>query len=227
MAIALTPAQRAMLRSGALKIRTLVDVHLDSGRCSFWDGEGAWSTGDTTYLPAAEFGEISTISAGADLGAEGMEMRLNGSALMRASPEPSDPRALFATLEQEDYQLRRVDVTFAFFDGETDELVLLMRRYAGFIDQVRQTEEIAEGGSAEWLIFALESIVRRYGVRGARTRSHEDQQEIWPGDTFFKFTAPSIATQSSRYWGRKSPATAAPGGGVIAAAASHWGINRV
>ena len=51
---------------------------------------------------------------------------------------------------------------------------------------------------------ALESVARRYGVRSGRTRSNEDQQAIYPGDTIFKFTAPSTAKSGAMWWGRKS-----------------------
>lgn len=210
MPIALTPEQRAMLRKGSLLIRTLVDFHLDSGRASIWDGDSIWTFDGATYLPASDWGEIGVISLGTDLGAEGMEIRVNGTKLRELSPDPLDPAALFGTIESENYQMRRVDIRFAIFDAETGALSILIRRYAGFIDQVRQEEEVGDDGKTQcWLIFSLESIARRYLVRGARTRSHDDQQDIWAGDTFFKFTASSIAKQGSLSWGRAPPGTAA------------------
>lgn len=208
MAITLTSEQRALLASGAVAIRTLVDFHLDSGRFSFWDGDFNWEFDGQTYIAASDFGEVSGVSMGKDLGAEGVELRLNGTKLQEASPDPLDPGALFGTISEENYQLRRVDIRFAFFNPETGELVLLVRRYAGFIDQIRQVEEVGDDGKiTAWLIISLESIVRRYSVRGGRTRSHDDHQDIWPGDTFFKFTASAVAKQGTLYWGRKPPRT--------------------
>lgn len=206
MAISLTTEQRALLRSGAVAVRCLIDFHLDSGRQSYWDGDEAWAYDGATYLPASDFGEISAVSLGLDLGAEGMEIRLNGTKLHEASLDPLDPGALFGTIENENYQLRRVDIRFAFFDAETGALVLIIRRFAGFVDQIQQREEVGDDGRmTEWLIVKLESIARRYGVRGGRTRSHDDQQDIWPGDTFFKFTADSSAKAGTLLWGRAGP----------------------
>lgn len=213
MAVALSVEQRAMLRGGAVAIRTLIDFHLDSGRYSLWDGDVSMAFDGTTYAPSSDVVDIGAISLGSDLGAEGMEVRVNGTKLREASPDPLDPAALFGTIEREDYQMRRVDIRFAFFDMETGTLLLVMRRYAGFIDQARQIEEIGDEGMAQcWLVFALESIARRYSVRGARTRTHDDQQDIWAGDTGFKLTASSTAKRGSLYWGRMPPAAPSAGG---------------
>lgn len=205
MAIALTAEQRALLRSNAVAVRALIDFHMDSGRYSFWDGDGEVAFEGQTYIPCGAFGEISSISLGQDLGAEGVVVKLNGTKMQEASPDPLDPAALFGTIEAENYQLRRVDIRFVFFHAETGEHILVMKRYAGFIDQIRQEEEIGDNGAiTAWLIINLESIVRRYGTRLGRTRSHDDQQNIYPDDTFFKFTAPSIAQQGVLFWGRDS-----------------------
>lgn len=212
MPIPLTPSQREALR-GQIKVRTLIDFYLDSGRYSFWDGDGNVDFDGTTYLAAAEFGEISSISLGQDLGAEGIEISLNGTALVEASPAASNAAALFGSVETENYQMRRVEIRFAFFSAETDELVLLVKRFAGFIDQMRQVEEFADGVATEWLRCALESIARRYSVRGARTRSNDDQLDIWASDEGFKFTASAISKQGTLYWGRRGPRTGGGGGG--------------
>lgn len=214
MPIPLTEAQREVLRSGAVVVRTLIDFHLDSGRYSFWDGEGNVAFDGTTYLAASEFGEVSAISLGQDLGAEGVEVSLNGTALAEASPDPLSPGALFGTVENENYQLRRADIRFAFFHAETGELILLHRRFGGFIDQLRQVEEVSGERMVEWLRCSLESIARRYLVRGARTRSHDDQQDIWTGDEGFKFTASAIMKQGTLYWGRRPPRSGGGGGGT-------------
>lgn len=221
MPVALTADERAALRRPRLAVRVLIDLYLDSGRASFWDGGEHWAYDGTTYYAVSEFGEVSAISMGLDLGAEGIELRLSGTKLKQASIDPLDPGALFGTIEEEDYQLRRVNVRYAFFDPDAGAdaeaaLLLIIPGHAGLIDQIRQVEEISEesGEAEDWLIVSCESVARRYGVRTGRTRSHEDQQEIWPGDTFFKFTAPTTAKQGSLWWGRKAPITRTINGGV-------------
>lgn len=196
-----------MLRRQRLAIRCLIDFHFDSGRYSFWDGpEGHAEFDGTTYINAGDFGEISGISMGADLGAEGMEIKLNGTRLQEAGA--GDPALLFGTFENETYQLRRCDIRFLFLDCDTGAVAFLMKRYAGIIDQARQVEEIdtATGAANAMLVISLESIARRYGTRLGRTRSNDDQQEIWPGDDFFKYTAQSVAKGNSVPWGRDGTA---------------------
>lgn len=217
MPIPLTSDERAALASETVAIRTLVDFHLDSGRVSFWDGDSIRTIDGVDYIPCGDFGEVGEISMGTDLGAEGVELKLNGTKLVEQAPDASDPGALFGEIEAETYQLRRVDVRFAFFNAETGALIFMKKRYAGLIDQMRQVEELSQQTDAaeEWLIVALESVARRYGIRGGRTRSNEDQQAIFPGDTFFKFTSPSVARQGSLIWGRKEGGGAGSGGGGL------------
>jgi hypothetical protein len=203
MAVALTVDQRNALRGHAIAIRTLIDIYLDSGRYSFWDGDPNGEFDGTTYLAAAALGWISPISMSQDLGAEGVEMTLDGSRLVEGSPDALDAAALLGSIELESYQLRRTEIRFAFFSAETGELLLLLRRHTGSIDQIRQLEEIDDsGGARQLMVVAVESLARRYGRRAGRTRSHEDQTEIFAGDTFFKFTASSIAKQGALTWGR-------------------------
>ncbi len=206
MAVTLTAAQRALLQSGRVAVRTLMDFYLDSGRASFWDGHQNMAFDGTTYYAASDVLEISAINLGRELGAEGITIRLNGTKLQEASPDPLDPGALFGTMESVNYQMRRVEIRFAFFDPDTGAMIMVVRRYTGFIDQARQVEDVNDDGSMQcWLVLSIESILRRYGVRGGRTRSHDDQQDIWASDTGFKFTASTIEKQGTLYWGRLPP----------------------
>ena len=214
MPITLTDAQRAALESNAIAIRVLIDLYLDSGRYSFWDGGRDWEYDGTIYRAASDFGEISSIRMGQDLGAEGMELKLNGTKMQELSPDPLDPGALFGTIESEPYQMRRTHIHFAFFDvapGARGTLLFKVRRYAGLIDQIRQVEEIGDDGMAQaMLVVSLESVARRYGVRSGRKRTAVDQREIYPDDSFFDFVPQTTAKQGSLYWGRLPPGAARP-----------------
>lgn len=206
MALALTADQITYLRSNGVAIRTLVDLYLDSGRISVWDGDEQWTFDGTTYAAVADLVSIDAIRMGTDLGAEGVQITVNGTKLQEASPDPLDPGAIFGTVTTENYQQRRMEIRYAFFNAETGALIFLKRRFAGLIETMRQVESIDDDGRAQsLLVVSCESIVRRYGKRIGRTRSHEDQQEIWPGDTFFKFTADSVSSQGAIYWGRNAP----------------------
>lgn len=206
MALTLTADQIAYLRSNGVALRTLLDFYLDSGRFSFWDGDEEWTFDATDYVPVADLVSVDAIRMGTDLGAEGVQIVLNGSKLQEASPDPLDPGALFGTITTENYQQRRMEIRYAFFNALTGALLFTKRRFAGLIETIRQVETIDDGGAAQSLLVVnCESIARRYGKRVGRTRSHEDQQEIWPGDTFFKFTADTVASQGDIWWGRNSP----------------------
>lgn len=208
MAVTLTDAQREKLR-GPIAVRTLIDFYLDSGRYSFWDGDGHWNYDGTRYLAAGAFASISPISLGKDLGAEGLEAVLDGTRMLEgAELDPNDVAAVLGSIEAEQYHLRRTTVRWAFFSvdaGEYGELVLVLSRHRGLIDQMRQEERKADDGysSFQALVAAIESVARLYGKRGGRLRTNEDQQEIWPGDTFFKFTPSSVEQQGTLSWGHK------------------------
>jgi len=218
MAVTLTDAQRRALREKAVALRVLVDLYLGSGRYSFWDGDAHASFEGQTYLAAGAFATVSQISYGQDLGAEGIEITFNASTLLAQSAEPFDPAALLSTIHAEAYHQRRIDVRFAIFDAETGALVLLIRRFAGLIDQIeiREVPSGDEGPGGALMVIKCESVARRYGRREGRTRTHEDQQEIWGAgvDDFFKFVASSISGETRLLWGRaptNQPGAIAPG----------------
>ncbi|MGL5116504.1 MAG: hypothetical protein ACRC7C_14390 [Beijerinckiaceae bacterium] len=216
MALALTGAQRALLRGPAIAIRVLVDLYLGSGRYSFWDGAEHMTLSGQMYLAAGAFSSVSSISFGQDLGADGIEIVFDATRLLEGSPEPFDPAALLATIHDETYHQKRVDIRFAFFDPETGEQALTVRRFGGVIDQIeiRDAPPGEDGPGGALMVIRCESIARRYGRREGRTRSHEDQTEIWGADDFFKFTSSTIASERNIVWGRKpAGAGGALGGG--------------
>lgn len=215
MAVTLTEAQRAALRGHAIGLRVLVDLYFGSGRYSFWDGAEHYTIDGVQYLAAGAFASVSAISYGQDLGAEGIEIILDGTRLLAGSAEEGDPAAVLASIHSETYHQQRVDVRFAFFSAETGELILTLRRFAGLIDQAEIKEVPAgdEGPGGAFLVLKCESIARRYGRREGRTRSHEDQSEIWAGDEFFKFCSASVAGETRLQWGRQ-PASSLVSGNV-------------
>ena len=215
MALPLTPAQRAALRRGAIGARALLDLYLASGRYSFWDGDEHESINGVTYVSAGAFATVSDISYGIDLGADGIEIAFDATRLLNASPDPFDPVKLLSTINAEDYHQKRAEMRLILFDTETREQILVVRSFTGVIDQMPIEETPGEGGSSAILIVKLESVARRYGRRVGRTRTHEDQQEIWPGDDFFKFVGSTIAKERQIYWGRMPPAGTVSGSGDV------------
>jgi hypothetical protein len=216
MAVALTTEQRTALQGPAIAIRVLADFYLGSGRYSFWDGVEHMSIGGQEYLAAGAFASITPISFGSDLGAEGIEITLDATRLLSGTEDASDPAELLATIHEEAYHPKRVEVRFAFFSAETGELVLSLKRFAGIIDQIeiREVPPSSDGPGAALMVMRCESVARRYGRREGRTRSHEDHQEIWPGDDFYKFMSASVTAERRILWGRQAtPGSTNVGGG--------------
>ncbi len=211
MAVTLTSDQRAALRSGAIAIRTMVDLYLGSGRYSFWDGPAHQSFEGQTYLAAGALASVSTISFGSDLGAEGIEIVLDGSRLLGQGAgidvSPTDAAALLATIHDETYHQRRIVVRFVFFAAETGAHVLTLPRFSGLIDQIEIRDEPGNEDTPgrALMVMKCESVARRYGRREGRVRSHEDQNEIYLGDDFFKHTSASVSQERNLIWGRASP----------------------
>lgn len=208
MAIPLTPAQRAGLRRGAIGARALLDLYLGSGRYSFWDGDEHQDFNGQTYISAGAFATVSDISYGIDLGADGIEIVFDATRLLNASPDPFDPVKLLASITAESYHQRRAELRLVLFDIETREQILLTRSFTGVIDQmvIEEAPANSNGGASVLLVLKLESVARRYGRRVGRTRTHEDHQEIWPGDNFFQFVSSTVAKERQLYWGRMPPA---------------------
>lgn len=206
MALPLTPDQRAALRRGAIGARAMLDLYLGSGRYSFWDGDDHETINGVTYISAGAFATISDISYGIDLGADGIEIVFDATRLLNASPDPFDPVKLLSTINAEDYHQRRAELRLVLFDAETREQILLVRSFTGVIDQMPIEESPGEDGASVLLIIRLESVARRYGRRVGRTRTHEDHQEIYPGDDFFRFVSSTVAKERQLYWGRMPPA---------------------
>jgi hypothetical protein len=214
VAVTLTAEQRLALRDHAIGLRVLVDLYLGSGTYRFWDGAEHYTIDGNQYLAAGAFAQISQIGYGQDLGAEGMEIVFDASRLLNVSPEAFDPAALLATIHDEAYHQKRVDVRFWFFSGETGAEVLQLRRFAGIIDQIeiKEVPPSGDGPGGALMVIKCESVARRYGRREGRVRSHEDQADIWAGtDDFFKFVGSSIAGETTLYWGRKPSGAAAVG----------------
>lgn len=222
MAVTLTDEQRALLRGPSLAICTLVDFYFGSGRYSFWDGVQHMDFDGQRYLAAGAYASVSSISFGQDLGADGVEIVFDATRLLGASIETFDPASMLATIHDEAYHQKRIEIRFAFLSAETGAVAMTLKRFAGVVDQIEIREVPPQGeepGAAQMVIRA-ESVARRYGRREGRTRSHEDQTAIWGTDDFFKFTTSTISQERNIMWGRKpvgggGAVGPGPGGGSV------------
>lgn len=215
MAISLTSDQKTSLREDPLGIFLCVDLFLDAGTQRFWDGPETTAIGGNTYVATGGYAGASAVSQIADLGASGVELSLDASALLNAAGDPTDPAYFISQIiAAGGYRQRRQEWNYSIWNGKTGVHIFQRRCFTGVIDQmvIRQ----AASGTAR-LVVRGESLTLRYGQRIGRVRNHEDQQELYPGDDFFKLCSGSIATEKNIIWGGKTASTkgsAAAGGAV-------------
>lgn len=228
MAVPLTSGQRDALRSGPLALYLCVDLFLDGGTQRFWDGpENAVISGDS-YLSIGAYAGASVVSQGADLGGNGIELTLDATKLLGAAADVSDPAYFLSTIiSAGGYRQRPMRLSFSFWNADTGAHILQLRKFTGVIDQMQIDDKPATGSGEgrALLVIKCESLTLRYGQRTGRVRSHADQQEIWPGDDFFKLCAGSVATERSLNWGHK--AAKVNDGSNIASEHARNLVNRV
>ncbi|MDX2277711.1 MAG: hypothetical protein NW206_19850 [Hyphomonadaceae bacterium] len=214
MALALTTAQRNALRSGPLALYLCCDLELDSGTERFWDGpEDATIDGDT-FLAIGAFASASSVSMGLDLGGGGVELMLDATKLLDAAANPTDPAYFLSTIiSNGGYRQRPMHLYYSFWNASTGLHILQVRAFTGLIDQMTILQRPGADGRGQAILkVACESLTLRYGTRVGRVRSHADQQEIWPGDDFFKFCAGSVAQERNLDWGKEGSNNGGGGG---------------
>lgn len=216
MSVPFTTDERLALREGAIALYLCLDLFLDSGQQSFWDGPEDVTISSRTYVAIGAYGGVSTVTMGADLGGGGIELVLDASKLLSDANDVTDPAYFLSTIISDGgYRQRRMELAYSIWNAETGAHIRNVRRFTGLIDQMEIREEPGgeEGGRA-LLIVRCESLALRYGQRIGRVRSHEDQQEIWAGDDFFKYCAGSVAQERQLVWGRGSSTTPAASAGA-------------
>lgn len=209
MAVPLTTGQRNALRSGPLALYLCVELDLDSGTVRFWDGPDHVDIDGDTYYAIGAYAGCTTISMGADLGGQGIELTLDATKLLGDAGDVSDPAYFLSTIISDGgYRQRPMRAAYSFWNAQTGVHLLQIRKFTGLIDQMEIREEPGGDGSGQALLkVRCESMTLRYGQRVGRIRGNEDQQEIFAGDEFFKLCAGSIATERELLWGHKGAKT--------------------
>jgi len=214
LAFPLSSGQRSALR-GNVGVFLCVDLFLDSGLCSFWDGPENVIIGERTYVATGAYAGATAASSGAHMSAQGVQLSLDASRLLADAADETDPAYFLSTIISEGgYRQRRVEMAYSVWSADPIAHVMQRRCFTGLIDQmeIREAPGGDDGRGQSILLVRCESLALRYGQRVGRTRSHEDQQEIYPGDDFFKAASGSIATERNLMWGRSN--SGIPGGSV-------------
>lgn len=202
------------LRQGNVGVHAHVDLFLDAGTQSFWDGGESVTISTRTYVPIGGFGAASATSMSRGLGADGIQLTLDATRLLSAANDLTDPAYwLSQIIADGGYRQRRMEMFYSFWDHDSAALLFTRRVFTGVIDQMNSQQTPAQdgGGGLAILVVNCENLALRFGQRVGRVRSHEDQQEIWPGDDGFKFVASTIAKEREIYWGRNGSTASSPG----------------
>lgn len=233
MARPLTTEQRALLRSPTLEANLLVSMWLDEGPVHFCDNTDDVTDGTTVWNGAAVLLAATEIRASSPLVAEGVNITLDGTRLYNAGVE--DPGYIIGALFEVAFHQRRVDMLYGFRAQGESQIQLVIPAYAGKINHIRVIDEATDLQSdepqASKMEMQLDALAARYGRRSYRTRSHDDHQQLAPGDMFFSFVHSAVQNEGKLFWGKKAPTAAAtpttPGSGVQGSqtALSRW-INR-
>lgn len=175
MSRGLSVAMLAAINAARVRPAYFVRLALDTGDVLVWSGIGTYTLGGLDYVGVGDFGGISEIEEGKQLAANGLTLSLSG--------VPSDMIALSLA---EKYRGRFAYVRMVLFDLDTgagiaDPVIV----FAGRID----TMNVTDTGNTATLNVACES--RLVDLERARERRYtdEDQRQLHPGDTSFRYVA--------------------------------------
>lgn len=202
----LTSQQKTMLR-GEMTARLLVTFYLDSGTYSFCDDTVNVTDGVTTYIGASALTSSIEITSGDELAAEPVTLICDGNRMTQFGIQ--DPARVLRDMMTELAQQRRVDWYLGLSYIDSEQVNLKIPIYAGKINSYRLIDDQVSLDSKEevgaQLEIVIDALAARYGRATNRTRSHEDQQEISPGDMFYSFTVDAMENEKMLYWGQKNP----------------------
>lgn len=222
----LDDTQRALLRADNVAARALVTFHMDDGDHRYCDDINDVQDPDgNIYVGASALASASDIKSGTGFSAEQVTLTIDGTRLHAAGF--TDPAALFRMILELPLHNRRVDIAYGLSYIDSQQIQLVLPAYAGKINFVKvvapqvgfeSLPESQEQLPQQNLQITLDSLAIRYTWITGRTRSNADQQEIFPGDTFFQYVGDAVLNESTLYWGKKNPAIAASNNFSAAAA---------
>lgn len=217
MARPFTTAELALLKSGKLHGRLLTTWYLDSGTYRFCDDPEDCTDGTYTYIGASALFSCTDIASGTGTAAEGITFVVDGTRVLEAAS--IDPAELFAGILSLNLHQKVVTIAIGLSAYESTTFGLVRTIYTGKTNNAKlvwpQTAAPSDKGTPVApgpanLQISIDSLAARYGRVTGRTRSHNDQQELAPGDLFFEFTIAAVAN-SILYWGEVNPVTGAKG----------------
>ena len=157
-----------------------VEFMFDTAPVRLWTGYGDRTIDGETYLGAGSLLNISGLEEAGDMSAKGVSVTLS-----------SLPASLISLAWQEPFMRRKARILFGV--QNVDDFVEV---FSGYMNEM-PIEDSAEGGTISVLIDS--KIVETERSRDIRY-THESQQTLYPGDTFFSYVA-DLADKEVM-WGR-------------------------
>jgi hypothetical protein len=157
-----------------------VEFMFDTAPVRLWTGYGDRTIDGETYLGAGSLLAISGLEEAGDMSAKGVSVTLS-----------SLPASLISLAWQEPFMRRKARILFGV--QNVDDFVEV---FSGYMNEM-PIEDSAESGTISVLIDS--KIVETERSRDIRY-THESQQTLYPGDTFFSYVA-DLADKEVM-WGR-------------------------
>lgn len=189
MARILTESVVAALSAESVRVAYLIELSFDLAPLRVWTGTGPfeWTTAGKTFIGYGDLLDLSDMEETEGVEANGIDITLSGT-----SP------TIISVILGENYRNRRMRVWLALFDTATGELLDdPVSVFAGRMDTISLTD----AGNTAQVRIACES--KLIDLKRARERrfTHEDQQDLYPGDLGLEFVA--ALQEKETPWGRK------------------------
>jgi len=166
----------------------LVELVFDSAPLRLWSGRGNITWSGKTFVGTGTLGGISEIEETAKIAANGIELSLSGI-----------PSASISLALTEPYRGRRAYVWLAFFNITTGTMIANpVPVFAGRMDTMR----VKDSGETSTIALSCESKLIDLERPRERRYTHEDQQDLFPGDLGLEFVAG--LQEKELFWGRNA-----------------------
>lgn len=187
----LTGPQIAAFAANVARVAYLVELSLDSGTLYLATASVDVKFGGRTWVGLGMLADVSPISESTDLAATGLRLTLSGV-----------PLALRSIAATEPVRNRKCIVRTVIYNQNWQAIDGAIDEFAGRMDAPQLSTSGADAGGNRTAVITInvEQDMMDH-ARGGRYRrhTHEDQQELYPGDDFY-LGADEISLQSVK-WG--------------------------
>lgn len=185
----MTAATQAAAEARTQSPRYFVELQLDSGTVRLWDGIGSITALGETWTGTGRLGRVLPGKETKEVVATGLVLELM---VIPTSEMPDAPDAFLNIALAEDYQGRPAIVYEGYVNDETGLVIADPYPIFGGTADVFEDSEIP---GAVVVRVICENSLRALERPKKRTYTPEDQQAIYPGDTFFSYVAPLQSRQ--------------------------------